>query len=382
MDVASANWLSEVLEGEEDYSSIFHHQYEINSLNKLGFASDDHIIGDKYKQSFSSESYSSYSTITTKTNDPSITTSSGSDSIKNSHEALNKKLSLSFSSSQLLSFDQKQFSNPPPNNSNLHHHDQKVVYGNLSMSNNTTLRPKREAVSEIDMNFFNKDSLITKKKDNYSSCEPTTFIKGTNKRPYSMIKTPSHAQDHIMAERKRREKLTQRFIALSAIVPGLKKMDKASVLGDAIMYVKQLQERVSVLEEQTKSRTVESVVFKKSQVSADDHNHQGSSSSDQNFEGRSHHDQDDHNQTLPEVEARVSEKDVLIRIHCEKQKGIVVKILTEIEILDHLSVVNTSVLPFGNCTLDITILAQVEKEFSMTMKDLVKNLRKALLKIM
>lgn len=33
-------------------------------------------------------------------------------------------------------------------------------------------------------------------------------------------------QDHIMAERKRRENLSQRFIALSAIVPGLKKVQK------------------------------------------------------------------------------------------------------------------------------------------------------------
>jgi len=34
----------------------------------------------------------------------------------------------------------------------------------------------------------------------------------------------SQTQDHIIAERKRREKLSQRFIALSAIVPGLKKV--------------------------------------------------------------------------------------------------------------------------------------------------------------
>lgn len=33
-----------------------------------------------------------------------------------------------------------------------------------------------------------------------------------------------HTQDHIMAERKRREKLSQSFIALSALVPGLKKV--------------------------------------------------------------------------------------------------------------------------------------------------------------
>lgn len=127
-------------------------------------------------------------------------------------------------------------------------------------------------------------------------------------------------------------------------------MDKASVLGDAIKYVKQLQESVKVLEEQTKKRTVESVVFvKKSQlVSYDD----DTSSCDENFDRRSS------DESLPEIEARVSEKDVLIRIHCENQKGFVVKILSEIEKLQ-LSVANSSVLPFGKSTLDITIIAQV-----------------------
>jgi hypothetical protein len=36
----------------------------------------------------------------------------------------------------------------------------------------------------------------------------------------------SQNQDHILAERKRREKLSQRFIALSKIVPGLKKVHR------------------------------------------------------------------------------------------------------------------------------------------------------------
>lgn len=44
------------------------------------------------------------------------------------------------------------------------------------------------------------------------------------KRSAAMSRTPLHAQDHVIAERKRREKLSQRFIALSAVVPGLKKV--------------------------------------------------------------------------------------------------------------------------------------------------------------
>lgn len=128
-------------------------------------------------------------------------------------------------------------------------------------------------------------------------------------------------------------------------------MDKASVLGDTIKYVKELQERLKILEEQTKKRTIESVVFvKKSQVVAIDDE---SSSCDENFDGSCC------DSALPEIEAKVSDKDVLLRIHCLKQKGFLPKVLSEVEKL-RLSVVNSSVFPFGGSTLDITIVAQVQ----------------------
>lgn len=63
-------------------------------------------------------------------------------------------------------------------------------------------------------------------------------------------------------------------------------------------------------------------------------------------------------QSLPEIRARVCNKSVLLKIHLEKRKGILVKILTEVEKLN-LAVVNTSVIPFGSLTLDITVIAEV-----------------------
>lgn len=124
--------------------------------------------------------------------------------------------------------------------------------------------------------------------------------------------------------------------------------DKASVLGDAIKYLKQLQERVTTLEEQVAKKTMESVIFvRKTQIFADDE----TSSSDENFDSHS-------NKPLPEIEARVADKDVLIRIHCEKNKGCIPNIINEVEKL-HLSVLNTNVLPFGQATQDITIVAKV-----------------------
>ncbi|KAL3726312.1 hypothetical protein ACJRO7_031235 [Eucalyptus globulus] len=189
------------------------------------------------------------------------------------------------------------------------------------------------------------------------------------KRDGAMSRSTLHTQEHVIAERKRRQKLSQNFIALSAIIPGLKKMDKASILGDAIKYMKQLQERVKKLEEEVAIRTVESVVIvKKSQVLADD-----DMSLDENF-------YDQFEQRLPEIEARVLDRYALFRIHHEKRKGYTTEILSEIEKLN-LSVLNSSVLPFGSSMLDMTIVAQMDVGFCMKAEDLVKNLRQSLLKI-
>ncbi|KAK4267608.1 hypothetical protein QN277_024363 [Acacia crassicarpa] len=81
--------------------------------------------------------------------------------------------------------------------------------------------------------------------------------------------------------------------------------------------------------------------------------------------------------SLPEVKARFSENEVLIIIHCEKQKGIMNKILAQLENL-HLSVISSSVLPFGKFTLDVTIVAQMGEEFNSTVSAIAKSLRQAI----
>ncbi|KAF5731887.1 transcription factor bHLH18-like [Tripterygium wilfordii] len=224
------------------------------------------------------------------------------------------------------------------------------------------VKPKEETVGTKSIN---KERMVMSHGSFGNQSQAHKASQGTKRIDTSVRLSP--AQDHIIAERKRREKLSQRFIALSAIVPGLKKMDKASVLGDAIKYLKQLQERVKILEEQTRKKTMESVVYvKRSQIFDEDEN----SSSGANLPSGPL------DEPLLEIEARFCDKNVLIRIHCEKIKGILEKTVAEIEKLC-LTVVNSSVMSFGTSALDITIISQMDAEFSMSVKDLVKSLRTA-----
>ncbi|KAG6478909.1 transcription factor bHLH18-like [Zingiber officinale] len=196
------------------------------------------------------------------------------------------------------------------------------------------------------------------------------FVKNSPKEEQKTVL--SQAQEHIIAERSRREKLNQKFIALSALIPGLKKADKASVLGDAVRHVKDLQEKVKALEEQKMERTVESVVLiKKSHISVTD---DGGSSSDENNLDESRPSQ---LQPFLEIEVKVYEKTVLVRIHCENRKGVLVKVLSEIESMN-LIITNTNVMPFLGSSINIIVTAQMEVEFSMTVKDIVRKLKSSL----
>ncbi|KAJ3674068.1 hypothetical protein LUZ60_006060 [Juncus effusus] len=170
------------------------------------------------------------------------------------------------------------------------------------------------------------------------------------------IRLPDYAQEHVVAERKRREKLSQQFIALATIVPGLKKTDKVSLLGSAIDYLKTLEERVKTLEEETsKSKSA--------------HFSSINLPSNRNDEIAA--------ELQPKVEASLQGNNVLLRIQCEKKKGALVMVLSEIEKLC-LSVINTSVFPFANSSLNMTITAEIEEGFSMKLADVVRILSSAI----
>lgn len=116
---------------------------------------------------------------------------------------------------------------------------------------NQKLQQMNNIVSSCSIDSENSDSeycppLATPtktrtEKDSFEKREP----KKRGRKPLAGTQTP---MNHVEAERQRREKLNHRFYALRSVVPNVSKMDKASLLSDAVDYINELKSKIEDLE--------------------------------------------------------------------------------------------------------------------------------------
>nr|XP_025699280.1 transcription factor bHLH19 isoform X1 [Arachis hypogaea] len=331
MDTSAASWLSE-LEIDEDYN--FFPEVDFDLVDEEDFLSHELIASEDLQgksalqdQSLSVECKSKELSNSCTDEITSFEEMLGSINDETFSPKLSSSSSILSLRSQILSFDNSDSLSSSPSNNTTEFYELK-----------NTLNQRQDSVETPNNNNKKSDSLNTQ---NVEAKSTSTLGK----------RSPSHAHDHIIAERKRREKISQSFIALAALVPGLKKMDKASVLGDSIRYVKELKERLAVLEEESKKT--------KAKKAEQLHGHGAavfSSLCEETIDG-----------SLPQVEAREWGQQVLLRIHCWKEEGILVRILSEIQSLQ-LMLLNSSVLSFGDSILDITIIVQVKSSFTLFLR--------------
>ncbi|GAB4841686.1 hypothetical protein Ancab_022408 [Ancistrocladus abbreviatus] len=125
--------------------------------------------------------------------------------------------------------------------------DGKKMYGSSSNGCHTE-ENESKSFRELNFGVLNSDSHV-------SGVEHATedlLIQQDEPKPKKRGRKPANGREeplnHVEAERQRREKLNQRFYALRAVVPNISKMDKASLLGDAITYITDLQMKIRMLE--------------------------------------------------------------------------------------------------------------------------------------
>ncbi|XP_074294682.1 transcription factor bHLH25-like [Silene latifolia] len=77
--------------------------------------------------------------------------------------------------------------------------------------------------------------------------------------------------------------------------------------------------------------------------------------------------------TLPQVEVKIFNNTLLVKVQCEKQQGILSKLFTEAEKYD-LSLLNSNVMAFGPTALDITMVGEMGVGCRGQVKSLVEAL--------
>uniref|UniRef100_A0A803PP95 Transcription factor n=1 Tax=Cannabis sativa TaxID=3483 RepID=A0A803PP95_CANSA len=88
-----------------------------------------------------------------------------------------------------------------------------------------------------------------RRQSNNENIQISGTMKKRGRKPTTTTPTESQMPvNHVEAERQRREKLNHRFYKLRSVVPNVSKMDKASLLADAVVYINELKAKVEELE--------------------------------------------------------------------------------------------------------------------------------------
>lgn len=120
--------------------------------------------------------------------------------------------------------------------------------------------------------------------------------------------------NHVEAERQRRQKLNNRFYALRSVVPNVSKMDKASLLADAVVYINELKAKVQKMESKLKQSQHQA---SSSLSNAFDQKRSGISTIEQTVSSTSYAMNNGYNNNTVEVQLVGAE--AIVRVHCKDE---------------------------------------------------------------
>ncbi|MCD9644592.1 Transcription factor myc2 [Datura stramonium] len=178
-----------------------------------------------------------------------------------------------------------------------------------------------------DSDHSDLEASVVKEADSSRVVEP-------EKRPRKRGRKPANGREeplnHVEAERQRREKLNQRFYALRAVVPNVSKMDKASLLGDAISYINELKSKLQNTESD-KEDLKSQVEDLKKELASKESRRAGPPSPNQDLKMSSH---TGSKIVDLDIDVKIIGWDAMIRIQCNKKNHPAARLMAALMELD------------------------------------------------
>uniref|UniRef100_A0A2P2NYG9 Transcription factor n=1 Tax=Rhizophora mucronata TaxID=61149 RepID=A0A2P2NYG9_RHIMU len=172
-------------------------------------------------------------------------------------------------------------------------------------------RQRKEAKKEKDIKA-SQSYVDSEHSDSDCSLVPPNMEKRT---PKKRGRKPGLGRDtplnHVEAERQRREKLNHRFYALRAVVPNVSRMDKASLLSDAVTFINELKSKIDELESQLQRES------KKVKLEVTDNNDNQSTTTSVDQAGPNNNNSGGAGGFALEVEVKIVGNDAMIRVQSE-----------------------------------------------------------------
>nr|XP_027069243.1 transcription factor bHLH35-like isoform X1 [Coffea arabica] len=175
----------------------------------------------------------------------------------------------------------------------------------------------------------------------------------------------SAASKNIESERKRRKKLTETLHALRAVVPNISKMDKASIIKDAIGYIQELHNQERMIQAEISELESKRRIFP---------------DFDQEISYNSKPKRSRFEQTCDSSESRSSpievlefsvshmgEKTIVVSLTCSKRTDTMVKICEVFESLN-LKIITANIIAFSDRLLKTLFLEANEEEKDVKIK--------------
>ncbi|KAK4771612.1 hypothetical protein SAY87_032144 [Trapa incisa] len=125
-------------------------------------------------------------------------------------------------------------------------HQDPAAFSSSTTSSNSNRGCTVEAMEQLVENNSSNANLVSSK-----PCSGDH--QGNSKKINSSVrakKLEGQPSKNLMAERRRRKRLNDRLSMLRSIVPKISKMDRTSILGDTIDYLKELLERINKLKDE------------------------------------------------------------------------------------------------------------------------------------